>query len=544
MEFLLPHLLINSAARYPDNEAVRMDGQAITYAELDVLTDKVAATLQSMGVKRGDRVGVYVHKSPASVISVFGIMKAGAAYVPLDPNAPVKRLAYITRDCGIQVMLTSCAKAASLTEFQQEGSPLTQIILTDSPETNPEIPEGIEAVSWATVTGRDISGFTMPEAIEADLAYILYTSGSTGVPKGVMIAHRTIFTFVNWCCDEFKMTPDDRVTSHAPLHFDLSTFDLYATIKAGATIVPVAEHLSALPVQLADLLQKERITITYLVPSILSFMASYGKLDAHDFSALRTILFAGEVFPLKYLRKLMAAVPHVSYYNLYGPTETNVCTYYRVQPEDVAPDRTQPVPIGRACANVEVFAVNDAGGLVTEPGQEGELWARGSCVAQGYWGDRSKTDAAFVQNPFNTLYPDIAYRTGDIVTLAPDLKNWLYAGRRDHMIKSRGYRIELGEIENALHQHENVKEAAVVAVPDELLGSRIRAFVVQTDGGSVTSKELEAWCARRVPKYMVPENIEFCDALPKTSSGKTDRPALLARINARKSLAGASSTPA
>ncbi|MBC8095894.1 MAG: amino acid adenylation domain-containing protein [Akkermansiaceae bacterium] len=531
MEYLLPHFLTSNAARDPAKEAVCMGGTTLTYGELDRLSNQLARTLVVLGVKRGDRVGLYVHKSFASVIGVFGIMKAGAAYVPLDPNAPGKRLAYITRDCGIKVIVTSAARLRGLPEFFNEGCPLEKIVLTDEAAAPlPQLPAQASLISWETVKSQDDAAMPATESIDTDLAYILYTSGSTGVPKGVMISHRTIFTFINWACAEFQMTADDRVTSHAPLHFDLSTFDLYATIKTGATIVLVGENLAALPVQMADLIEKERITITYLVPSILSFMVNYGKLNAHDFSALRAILFAGEVFPLKYLRSLMAAIPHAAYFNLYGPTETNVCTYYQVQKEDVAPDQTQPVPIGRACANMEVFAIDEHGGLVTEPGQKGELWARGGCVAQGYWGDSVKTAGAFVQNPFNQLYPDMSYRTGDVVTLAPDRKNWLYVGRRDHMIKSRGYRIELGEIESALHRHEQVKEAVVVAVPDELLGNRIRAFVAVTESNAVTAKELEAFCARHVPKYMVPEKIELCAVLPKTSSGKTDRTALLARV--------------
>jgi len=529
MEYLLHHLLINSAAQHPEKEAVRMEGRALTYGQLNRLTSQVARVLRSVGVGRGDRVGIYLHKSLGSVISVFGIMKAGAAYVPLDPKAPTRRLAYITGDCGIQVLLTSPKKLADLAGFVAEGTPLKTAVLTeDNPEPLNGVPEQIRVVRWSEVIAGEEAEPSPGPTIETDLAYLLYTSGSTGVPKGVMISHRTIFTFVNWCHDTFGMTPADRVTSHAPLHFDLSTFDLYATIKAGGTTVLVPENLSTLPVQLADLLQNERITITYLVPSILSLMVNYGKLAAHDFSALRAILFAGEVFPIKYLRRLAEAIPHVAYYNLYGPTETNVCTYYRVQAEDLAPERTQPVPIGQACENVEVFAVNEQGQLVTEPGQEGELWARGSCVAQGYWGDREKTARFFIQNPFQPLYPDIAYRTGDVVTLAQDRKNWVYVGRRDHMIKTRGYRVELGEIESVLYRHEQVKEAAVVAIPDDLLGNRIRAYVVPAEGSALTPKELETFCVGQLPKYMVPERIEFRDVLPKTSSGKTDRVALLA----------------
>jgi amino acid adenylation domain-containing protein len=364
--------------------------------------------------------------------------------------------------------------------------------------------------------------------IETDLAYILYTSGSTGDPKGVMISHRTIFTFINWCSDTFQLTPADRVTSHAPIHFDLSTFDIYVALKAGATVVLVPETLSVFPIQLVRLLQEERITVIYMVPSILTLMVNYGNLAKHDLSALRLVLFAGEVFPIKYLRQFVEAVPHATYFNLYGPTETNVCTYYQVQPRDLAPERTQPVPIGIACENMEVFAVDAQGQIVTKSGVEGELWARGSCVAQGYWGDAERTAKGFVPNTFQPHYAETAYRTGDIVTLAEDGRNWIYVGRRDHMIKSRGYRIELGEIEAAMYAHQGIKETAVVAIPDEMLGNRLKAFVVPADGRELTVQELEAHCRQKLPRYMVPENFELREFLPKTSTGKIDR-TLLAR---------------
>jgi amino acid adenylation domain-containing protein len=522
-------LLSESATRGPDKEAVRFEGQALTYGQLDVLTNQVARALQAVGVKRGDRVGILVHKSLASVISVFGIMKAGGVYVPLDPNAPAKRLAYIAGNCGIRVLVTSTHNLVDLPDVLAEGPPVETLVLTDDqPHPAVTLPHGVGVLTWTDVRAHDPAPVPAASTIESDLAYILYTSGSTGDPKGVMISHRTILTFVNWCYDTFRVGPDDRVTSHAPLHFDLSTFDLYVTIKAGGTVVLVPERLSIFPVRLADLLQDEKITLTYLVPSVLSLMVNYADLRAHDLSRLRTILFAGEVFPIKYLRQLVAAIPHADYYNLYGPTETNVCTYYQVRPEDLAPERTVPVPIGIACENTEVFAVDEQGRLVVEAGKEGELWVRGSCVAQGYWGDPQKTARGFVGNPFQSHFNEAAYRTGDIVTLAEDGVNWLYVGRRDHMIKSRGYRIELGEIETALYGHPEVKEAAAVAIPDEMIGNRIKAFVVPAAEDGVTVQELESYCGARLPRYMLPENIEFRRELPKTSTGKIDRP-LLAR---------------
>jgi len=527
MAYLLHHLLVESARCYPDKEAVRYEGNYLTYLELEKLTNQVARALKSAGVERGNRVGIYVNKSLASVISIFGILKAGGVYVPLDPNAPIKRLAYITRNCDVQTILTSTGKLSALTQFFSEGTPIKKVILTDNNDdvTN-SLPESVHVIGWNELSKLDDGPVPDGGTIETDLAYILYTSGSTGDPKGVMISHRTILTFINWCFEIFQMSSQDRVTSHAPLHFDLSTFDIFVTCKAGGTIVIIPEKLSIFPVKLVQLLRDECITVTYMVPSILAMMVSYGKISEYKLSSLRTVLFAGEVFPIKYLRKLVSAIPRADYFNLYGPTETNVCTYYKVRSEDLAPERTQPVPIGVACENVEVFAVDELGRLVKEPGIEGELWVRGSCVAQGYWGDQEKTAKGFVRNPFQPYFEEVAYRTGDIVTLDQDGVNWVYIGRRDHMIKSRGYRIELGEIEAALYGHAEVKEAAVVALPDELIGNRLKAFVVPSDRNSLNENELQTHLVNLLPRYMIPETIEFREELPKTSTGKIDRPLL------------------
>jgi amino acid adenylation domain-containing protein len=527
MAFLINHLLEESASKWPDNEALRFDGQGVTYSELDSKSNQLARTILAAGLARGDRVGIFLNKSFASIISLFGILKAGGVYVPIDPNAPETRLAYISRNCDLKILLTTAEKLAGLSASIEE-TPIQAAILTN-PEVSEsfELPPNVNLYRWSDVLQNRADSIGKNDVIETDLAYILYTSGSTGQPKGVMISHRTVMTFINWCSDTFHLTPDDRATSHAPLHFDLSTFDIYVTLKAGATVVLVPEKLSVFPIQLTRLLESERITVTYMVPSILSLLVNYGKLGDYHLSALRLILFAGEVFPIKYLRQLVEKIPSAVYYNLYGPTETNVCTYYRVTPDDLRPERAQPVPIGRACENIEVFATAEDGGLVTEPGVEGELWVRGSCVAQGYWGDPEKTARLFVKNPYQTNFEETAYRTGDIVVLDPDRVNWHYVGRRDHMVKSRGYRIELGEIEAALYSYQDVKEAAVVALPDDLLGNRLKAYVVIGSNPEVTSNELLAHCKKILPSYMVPESVEFLDQLPKTSTGKINRPQLV-----------------
>jgi amino acid adenylation domain-containing protein len=524
MVFLLQHLLTESAQKHPNNVALRWNGESLTYADVEAFSNQTARALQRAGVLRGDRVGICVHKSPASVINIFGILKAGGVYVPLDPNAPASRLGYILQNCNVKVILAATDTLKGVVDLVAKELPLRHVILTDARDEVPEeLTKAIPVTTWEDVLSEDVLPVSSPGTIETDLAYILYTSGSTGVPKGVMISHRTIFTFVNWAYETFGVAETDRVTSHAPIHFDLSTFDIFVTIKAGGTVVLVPEKLSIFPVKLVELLQQESVTITYLVPSILSLIVNYGRLDTYDLSSLRLILFAGEVFPIKYLRRLVEAIPHPDYYNLYGPTETNVCTYYRVRPEDVAPEKVDPVPIGRACENIEVFAVGDDGEIVSEPGREGELWVRGSCVAQGYWGNPQRTAENFVPNIFQPHFDEIAYRTGDIVTLAEDGENWIFVGRRDHMIKSRGYRIELGEIESALYSFQGIKEAAVVAIPDDLIGNRIKAFVVSQEDSNLTINEVKQHCSQRLPGYMVPEIVEFMSELPKTSTGKIDR---------------------
>ncbi|HJT58905.1 MAG TPA: AMP-binding protein, partial [Ktedonobacteraceae bacterium] len=365
------------------------------------------------------------------------------------------------------------------------------------------------------------------QAIETDTAYILYTSGSTGTPKGVMISHRNALTFVNWAARCAKLTADDRVSNHAPLHFDLSIFDIFATCQAGATIILVPEGSATFPVQLTRLIEQQRITVWYSVPSVLTLLVLYGNLAASDLSCLRTIIFAGEVFPVKYLRRLVTLLPQARYLNWYGPTETNVCTSYEVPL--LEPDRTNPIPIGKACANTQVFAINDAGEKVTEPGKAGELYVRGPSLMQGYWGQAEKTEKVLVRNPFQPHFPELVYKTGDIVTLDA-AGNYVYLGRRDGMIKTRGYRVELGEIEAVLYGHPAIQEVAVFSVPDEVLGNRLRAVISPSEGSVLTREEILTFCSRQLPHYMIPDLVEFRDALPKTSTGKTDRVGLASGI--------------
>ena len=346
---------------------------------------------------------------------------------------------------------------------------------------------GDDLIGWSRLAEFEAARAPKVDLIETDLAYILYTSGSTGRPKGVMLSHQNALTFVEWCAEEFQVRSEDRLSNHAPLHFDLSVFDVYNTLEAGATVYLITEDLAVFPTSLANFIETQKITIWYSVPSALMLLLLHGRVTAERLKSIRILLFAGEVFPMKYLRQLAEVSPNSELYNLYGPTETNVCTYYKVERERLA--GMEKLPIGIACANTDCFSVTPEGRL-TAPGEAGELYVRGPAVTNGYWADAEKTAKMVVPNHFQHNFEEKMYRTGDIVTVGED-GNYYFQGRRDSMIKSRGYRIELGEIESALLSHPGVREAAVLAVPDEIIGNRIRAVVALHIAGSLSVLELQ-----------------------------------------------------
>jgi amino acid adenylation domain-containing protein len=531
MIYQLGQLLAESAKRTPEAIAVSSSGETLTYAQLDEQASRLAALLASAGVVRGNRVGFALPKSIASIVAIFGILKAGGVYVPIDAASPKGRFAYIVRNCGIRHLITRPDLARALADALGDtaAQELDLVLLADG-ETSAAADGALGTAFGGAIRGwADIAGQPLHPAdtggCETDLAYVLYTSGSTGAPKGVMITHQASLTFVNWTYDRFAVTERDVISSHAPLHFDLSIFDIFTAVKAGARIVLVPERLSTFPVRLAEFIRDERISIWYSVPSALTLMLERGNFADHRYPDLRVILFAGEVFPIKFLQALMRATP-AGLFNLYGPTETNVCTYYEVRPADL--ERTTPVPIGVPIANYDVFAVNEAGQRIGRGGEKGELWGRGPGLMSGYWGDAEKTNRTLRPNPFLPHLPnDRIFATGDIVSLDDD-GNFIYHGRRDNMVKSRGYRIELGEIEAALYRHPQVREAVVIPVPDPLLTNRLRAVLVLEREGAVSVDELREFCRAELPRYMIPDALELRADLPKTSTGKIDRQALAA----------------
>lgn len=505
-------LLRASAARRPGHVAVEdpPDG-SITYAELDALSDRVRDRLAALGVRRGDRVGVSLRKTIDAYATMLGALKAGAAYVPVDLAAPAWRAAFILHDCAVRVAVLDAAVVPAWRAEAGKLGPLPAVLEL----TGVGGGAGLRAALDRADAERPAPRVADVPAGGDELAYILYTSGSTGTPKGVMLTHTCATSHVQWFTEAFAPREDDRFSSHAPFHFDLSITDLYVALRHGATVVLIDAARGKEPLGLAQLMAERRISVWYSTPTILTVLAEFGRMEQHDWSALRQVNFAGEVFPIKHLRAVKERLPRARFANLYGPTETNVCTWHPI-PDAVEPERSAPYPIGRTCSHFRSRVVDEDGRDVPR-GTEGELVMHGAGMLQGYYNNPARTAAAFLVDGEGRRW----YRTGDLVVEGAD-GVFEFVGRRDRMVKRRGYRIELGEIEAGLYRHEGVKEAAVVAFKDAEGGVRIKAFIAMGQGQRGSEIALRAFCAKALPQYMIPDAFGFLDGLPKTSTDKVD----------------------
>jgi amino acid adenylation domain-containing protein len=515
----LSQLLDEAAARRPAHPAVEDEhGRRLSYAELLRGADRVATRLARWGAGRGDRVGLWLPKCPEAVTAIHGILRAGASYVPVDPTGPAVRAAGILATAGVKAAVVAAGLAPDLRAAWPGGGPLPRLIIVGE-EPAPPAPIAAGDAPWAEVLVDDAPSPLAPPHAEHDLAYILFTSGSTGQPKGVMLSHASALTFLDWCQQTLgPWVEDDRFTSHAPLHFDLSVFDLFASCRNASTLVLIGEGLGKDPCRLGDFLAERRISVWYSAPSVLALLVQHGGLDRPGFPTPRLVLFASEVFPIGSLRRLRCAWPQARMWNFYGPTETNVCTAHPI-PETIPADRSAPYPIGRVCPPLRARVLG-GDGRDAPPGTIGELVIAGPGVMRGYFGQPELTDEAFLRDADGTGW----YRTGDLV-VDDGTGCFQFHGRRDRMVKRRGYRIELGEIESALYRHEGVDRAGVVARADEA-GVSIAAFVSLKPGQKKSIIAMKRHCTLYLPHSMVPDTITFLDGLPVTSTDKVDYPRL------------------
>ena len=512
IDFLIHSPLEQFAEATPEHAALAINGNTMSYAELNAASNQLANTLIANGAGVQSRIGLFHHKAFELAIGIYGILKAGCVFVPLDPMMPADRLAFILEDCGITHVISSDIQASTLLQLNSD---------VDLHIYGVEKPLQCEQSSWANIQTASDSN---PDVviIDQDLGYIMYTSGSTGHPKGMMHTHHGSVTYANWGKAFVSMRPNDKVASHAPLHFDLSIFDFFSTLRAGATVVLVPEAVTRFPASWTKYIEDEAITIVFTVPYTLTTMLEQGVMEKRNLNSLRWVLFGGEPFPPTQLRTLMSALPDLKLTNIYGPAEAPCCTWYNV-PRPL-PDGDEPLPIGIVSRNSADLIIDDDDKEVGT-GEPGELCIRSSTLMRGYWNRPDLNRSAFLNVATPGRLPKQYYRTGDRVVRHAD-GQLRFLGRLDRMVKTRGHRVELDEVEAALAVHEGVLEAAAFVVPDEHGSQSILAAVSTKLGNELNVNELFKLARSKLAPYAVPREILPLDKIPHTSSGKIDRRAL------------------
>lgn len=504
MIHLVQDYFSQSAQRYPDKPAVCCDGQSISFQALDEFTNSFARDLKKNGITRQSFVPFFMKKSISSIKSILSILKADCAYVPIDVSSPGQRIE--------SILSATSAKAIIVDNHSQS---IIEALLPE--DERPQL-LNIEQHKLTDTSAIEYDN------ISIDLSYVLFTSGSTGIPKGVMIPHKAIIDYIDWCVDAYALTDNDVIANHAPLYFDNSTFDLYTAFKTGATLHLVHDELNAVLPFLVRWIEDNQISTFFCVPSVLTLLMQSRRLKDGLFNKLRHVICAGEALPPMPLKFWMDKYPHIQYTNMYGPTEITVdCSYYFIH--EKPDENTTTIPIGKARKNMELFVRAEDGQLSQSCGAKGELLVRGTSVAYGYLGDAEKSANSFIQNPLNDTFHDPLYCTGDLVEIDSN-GNYLFLGRADDQIKFLGYRIELGEIEASLTKVDYVEECVVVVNRDETTKDvvEIGALVKMTqDDVSVLVADLKD----RLPNYMVPTRItKHNDDYPRTPNGKYDRKAV------------------
>jgi amino acid adenylation domain-containing protein len=519
---LLNRMVDQAALRDPDAAAARCNGATLRYEDLARRSNGLARVLLATGLRRSDRVGVLLGKGLHVPVSFYGVLAAGGTLVPIDPKSPHEQVVRILRATGATHLVSEPGKRESVGAAVAACPELTHIV-----GLGPGDGLAAPCVPWVTVDAEATDRPLDVGVIDLDPAYILHTSGSTGIPKLILHTHFTAMSFVEWAAAEYALTPADRLSNHSSHHTCFATFDYYAAARAGATTVILTPDVLMLPASLSALLEQERVSIWYSVPTALVQLSLRGELESRDLGAMRWVLFAGEIFPGKHLRRIVGQIPSARFSHVYGSTEVNVCTYYHL-PE---PDRLSgALPIGAPCATSTTLVVDGSLQPVAD-GEVGELLVRGSTVMSGYWGEPDRNARVLVRRPTAGGFEETYFRTGDRVRALDD-GTLAFVARDDRQVKVRGHRVELEEVETALLSLAAVEEASVFTVPDAEGSSAIRAaVVVGADGAG--ERDLLAALRKVLPLHAVPETIAVLDSLPRTPTGKVDGNALRARFAGR-----------
>lgn len=520
MDYLIHHLLERSAERFPDKEAIVCGDVRSSYRTAWEQTCSLASGLRALGLARGDRVGVFMEPSHDQAISLFAVNRAGGVFVPMNEVLLPEQVAHIADDCGMRGVIVSATRLERLRAVCESVS-FDFVIVTG--ENNASELDGVTVRSFDEVVAEPASTSWTEWSIDQDLAALIYTSGSTGRAKGVMLNHAQVRAGSQIVSSYLGIGPEDRTLAALPFSFDAGLNQLMTAMQHGATVV-IKPFVFAR--ELVRTLVDESITGMGGVPPLWALMTQpSSSLHKHRFPHLRYISNTGGAMPLHVLETLRECLDGTDVFLMYGLTEAFRSTY--LPPAEL--DR-RPTSMGKAIPNTEILIVDDAG-KPCGPGEVGELVHRGPTVSMGYWGQPELTAKSIRPHPL--LPPELGRServvySGDLVK--SDEEGFLYfVARRDAMIKSSGFRVSPTEVESVLFRAAALREAAVIGLPDDMLGQAIKAFVVAKDGGELDPDQLLVYCAEHLPRHMVPKYVEVLETLPKTGSGKIDYPALRKR---------------
>lgn len=500
------------AARHPERAALRYPaGRTVNYAELDGLANRAAALFRQRGLNKRDVVGIVHTKTVACYAAMIAALKLGVTYVNLDDQNPQVRLAHIFSTARPKLVFAE----GSFADVERAVSAAGATFLNAS---EPDVARELE-------TAEAVIPPDSGEVTGTDPAYIMYTSGSTGVPKGALMTHANVLNFAAWVSSRFEITPNDVLTNVNPMYFDNSVFDFYGGLLNGASIAPISRQTLAEPALAVAQIEEAGCTTWFSVPSLLIYLTTMRLLTPDRLKTIRQFVFGGEGYPKPELRKLFSAFGSRSrLVNVYGPTEcTCICSAWDVGETDLA-DPAGLVTLGPVAENFSALVLEDDRRVA--PGEVGELCLLGPQVGLGYVNDAERTQRSFVQNPLNAAWREIMYRTGDLVRLDGDGRKFHFVGRADNQIKHMGYRIELEEIEAALNRLDGVIQSAVVQKTGRAGIKVLVAYLAAR--GSIAEDELRSGLARFVPSYMIPQHFDVRESLPKNANGKIDRVALAA----------------
>ena len=487
--------LHDSARRFPDKIALIAGERRISYRALATDAARLARALRGRGVGRGERVVIFLDNSPETVIAIFAVLQAGAVFSVVNPGTKLDKLAYILNNCGARALITEPRLMAVASEAAKSAPSVAFTFLTP----------------FIDLPYEEVDDEKQNPGIDLDLAMIVYTSGSTGFPKGVMMTHQNVVAAASSITAYLESAADDVVLSVLPLAFDYGLYQALMCAKVGATLV--LEKSFTYPAVLLDKLRRERVTGLPLVPTVAAVLLQLKDLVPGAFPDLRYITNTAAALPPAHIARLQELFPATKIYSMYGLTECKRCTYL---PPAQLPVR--PGSVGIAIPGTEAYVVDETGRKVP-PGVTGELVIRGGHVMKGYWGDPQATERALRPGPFpweKVLYTGDLFRTDD--------EGYLYfVARKDDIIKSRGEKVSPKEVENVLYELAGVREAAVVGVPDPVLGMAIKAVISTDPQAGLTERDVIRHCARRLEDFMVPKSVEFRDGLPKSANGKISR---------------------